>query len=79
MVVDATWPLSTLGKGTVVNEQFILGEDQQIACEPLNTWIVPDDLDAQIFKQNLLTDNFTTLELAHRDAFIKTLGEMSAG
>ena len=38
MIVDATWPLATKGMGTVVNERFVLGENHQIACEPLKTW-----------------------------------------
>src|SRR5512139_2270349 len=43
MIVDATWPIDTKGSGTVVNERFVLGEDHQIACEPVDTWVVPDD------------------------------------
>jgi len=34
MIVDATWPLSTKGTGTVVNERFVLGENQKIASKP---------------------------------------------
>jgi len=77
MVVDATWPIATKGMGTVVNEDFVLGENHQIACEPLKTWVVPDDRDAQDFKDEILRDNFTSEELAHREAFIKTLGKMT--
>ncbi len=77
MTVDATWPLDTKGSGTVVNERFVLGENQQIACEPVKTWIVPDDRNAQDLKDEILKDSFTPEELAHREEFIKTLGEMS--
>jgi hypothetical protein len=77
MIVDATWPLTTKGMGTVVNEKFVLGENHQIACEPLKTWDVPDDRDAQEFKGEILRDSFTPEELAHREKFIKTLGEMT--
>jgi hypothetical protein len=77
MIVDATWPLSTRGMGTVVNERFVLGEDHQIACEPLKTWVVPEDRDSQEFKDEILRDSFTPEELAHRDEFIKTLGIMT--
>ena len=77
MIVDATWPLDTKGSGTVVNERFILGENQQIACEPIKTWIVPDDRNAQDFKDVILKESFTPEELAHRDEFIKALGELS--
>lgn len=78
MIVDATWPLATKGTGTVVNESFVLGENQQIACEPIRTWVVPEDSDAQEFKNQILKDTFTPEELAHRDEFIKTLGRMSS-
>ena len=77
MIVDATWPLATKGMGTVVNERFVLGESHQIACEPLKIWDVPDDCDAQEFKDEILKDSFTPEELAHREEFIKTLGVMT--
>ena len=77
MVVDATWPLATKGMGTVVNERFVLGENHQIACEPLKTWDVPDDRDAQEFKDEILKDSFTPEELSHREEFIHTLGKMT--
>jgi len=77
MIVDATWPLATKGMGTVVNERFVLGEDQQIACEPLKTWVVPEEGDSQEFKNKILEETFTPEELAHREAFIQTLGKMT--
>ena len=77
MIVDATWPLATKGMGTVVNERFVLGEDHQIACEPLKTWVVPEDRDSQEFKDEILKDSFTPEELAHREEFIHTLGVMT--
>ena len=77
MIVDATWPIATKGMGTVVNEHFILGDNHQIACEPLKTWDVPDDRDAQEFKDEILKDSFTPEELAHREEFIHTLGKMT--
>ena len=77
MIVDATWPLSTKGMGTVINEHFVLGENHQIACEPLKTWVIPDDRDPQEFKGEILKDNFTQEELEHREEFIKTLGKMT--
>lgn len=77
MIVDATWPLATKDMGTVVNERFVLGENQQIACEPLKTWVVPENGDAQKFKDEILKESFTPQELAHREEFIKTLGVMT--
>jgi hypothetical protein len=77
MIVDATWPLATKGMGTVVNEDFVLGENHQIACKPLKTWVVPEDGDSQEFKNKILKESFTPEELAHREEFIKTLGVMT--
>jgi len=78
MIVDATWPISTKGMGTVVNERFVLEENHQIASKPLKTWVVPDDRNAQEFKDEILKESFTPEELAHRDEFIKTLGKMTS-
>ena len=77
MIVDATWPLATKGMGTVVNERFVLGENQQIACEPIKTWVVPEEGDSQEFKNKILIESFTPEELAHREEFIQTLGKMT--
>jgi hypothetical protein len=77
MIVDATWPLATKGMGTVVNELFVLGENHQIACKPIKTWVVPEDRNAQEFKDEILKESFTPEELAHREQFIKTLGVMT--
>lgn len=77
MIVDATWPLATKGMGTVVNERFVLGEDQQIACNPIKTWVVPEEGGSQEFKNKILKETFTPEELAHREEFIQTLGKMT--
>ena len=77
MIVDATWPISTDGMGTVVNKRFILGQDQRIACEPIQTWEVPEDQDPQAFKGKILRESFTNEELEHREEFIRTLGSMT--
>jgi hypothetical protein len=77
MIVDATWPLATKGMGTVVNELFILGQDQKIACDPIKTWAVPESGDSQEFKNKILKESFTPAELAHREEFIRTLGKMT--
>jgi hypothetical protein len=77
MIVDATWPISTKDMGTAVNESFIIGEDQQIACEPVQVWEVPEDQEPQTFKDKILAENFTEEELKHRDEFIETLSAMT--
>ena len=76
MIVDATWPISTDGVGTVVNQSFQMGVDHQIACEPLECWEIPENQDPQAFKDKILSENFTPEELAHREAFIQAVGEM---
>ena len=77
MIVDATWPIATLGMGTVVNETFVMGEDHRIACDPIRIWEVPEDRDPQAFKDEILAESFTPEELKHREEFIQTLGKMT--
>src|SRR5512138_515 len=77
MIVDATWPISARGMGTVINEHFVLGENQKIAVEPLQSWVVPDDRDSQEFKDEILKSSFTPEELAHRDEFVKELSKVT--
>jgi hypothetical protein len=77
MIVDATWPISTKGLGTVVNERFELGKNHKIAVDPIKSWVVPEDCDPQEFKAEILRESFTSEELAHREEFIMTLSRMS--
>lgn len=76
MVVDATWPLATKPLGLPVNESFTLGQSQTVAYAPMQTWIIPEDVDPQAFKDELLRTHFTPGELAARDAFIETIGKL---
>lgn len=78
MIVDATWPREQKKNGFIVNESFELGVDQEIAAQPIKTWIVPDDRDPQEFKRELLCQNFSPEELRLRDDFIKTLSKLLA-
>lgn len=75
MVVDATWPLSTKEFGMVVNEDFILGQDQELATKPVETWVVPPGSDAQEFKDQLLKEHFTPAELQFREVVIEELSK----
>jgi hypothetical protein len=79
MVVDATWPADYKKFGLIVNEDFILGKDQHIASPPQQTWVVPEDGNPQTFKEELLSNNFTTAELEFREAFILALGDWLRG
>lgn len=76
MTVDATWPLGVKGTGLVVNETFVPGQNQDIACTPLQSWVVPDDQDPQTYKDHLLTTHFSAEELAAREAFVAAMGEL---
>jgi len=75
MVVDATWPMAAREHGRVVNEAFVLGQDQQIASQPLESWPIPKGHDAQAFKQELLKKYFTPAELEFREEVIRVLSE----
>jgi hypothetical protein len=77
MVVDATWPLSARNFGMPVNQSFVLGQDQEIAADPIETFPVPADIDPQDFKDELLRSHFSEAELAFREEVIRALGERS--
>ncbi len=79
MIVDATWPLSARKAGLPVNETFVLGQDQAIAAEPLESWPVPDGRDPQEFKDELLKAQFSPAELEFREEVIRALGDMTGG
>lgn len=76
MVVDATWPAGYQQYGLVVNERFEPGVDQHIAATPIEKWVVPPDKDPQAFKEKILRERYTSLELQVREEFIRTLGEL---
>jgi len=77
MIVDATWPLSTKKIGMAVNEDFILGQDQELAAKPVETWVVPPGSDAQEFKDQLLKEYFTPAELQFREVVIEELSKVT--
>jgi hypothetical protein len=77
MKVDATWPLSAKAAGMIVNEQFIMGEDHQIAAEAIESWTIPAGRDPQEFKDQLLGEHFTPEEIEFRELVIAALAEMT--
>jgi len=77
MIVDATFPISTSDMDLIVNEQFVLGEDQRIADEPIQSWDVPDHRDPQEFKDEILKESFSTEELEYRDEMIIELSKLT--
>ncbi len=75
MIVDATWPLSAAEAGLTTNPEFVLGQDQQIAAEALESWSIPPGRDPQDFKDELLRTHFTPAELLFREEVIRALGD----
>lgn len=73
MIVDATFPMSSRNKGLVVNEQFIMGQDQQLAANPMKTYTIPPGRDPQAFKDELLQKYFSPAELEFREMVIKAI------
>lgn len=76
MVVDATWPLGAAASGLPVNPAWVWGEDQVVACMPLETWPVPAGESVAEFKDRLLRERYTPEELERRDAFIRAVGRL---
>ncbi|MFC6750850.1 hypothetical protein [Deinococcus aquaticus] len=52
------------------------GQDQTIACTPIETWPVPVGQSVATFKDRLLQQRYTPEELARRDAFIQGVGRL---
>lgn len=76
MVVDATWPLSAARVGLPVNPDWRWGEDQRVACTPLESWPVPAGESVAGFKARVLRERYTPEELERRDAFIREVGRV---
>ena len=72
-VVDATWPSSTGPLGMTVNREFRPGSDMTLACDPLETLPVPEGMDPQEFKEQLIRE-FCGDSSEVRDEFIEGLG-----
>lgn len=74
MTVDATWPSAARTLGLPVNIAFRPGQDQLIACEPIEVFHVPDDEDPREFKDRLIKLHAGE-QAARRDAFIRALSD----
>ena len=72
-VVDGTWPSSAGPLGMRVNGEFAPGRDMAIACEPIETLPVPDGMDPQAYKEQVI-EEFCAESSAVRDEFIEGLG-----
>jgi hypothetical protein len=72
MDIDATWPLPTRCLGMPVNDRFQPGVNMQIACEPIEFFEVPDGVDPQTFKEQLIK-TYCGPQDEQRDRFIEDL------
>lgn len=77
MTVDATWPAEARRLGLPSNPAFEPGRDQQIACDPIEVFHVPEDTDPQELKDRMVADHVGA-EAARRDAFINALSDWLA-
>lgn len=70
MNVDATWPSSAGPLGMPVNRTFTEGKDMAIACDPVDSFVVPAGDDPQVFKEQLIAE-FCGSSSTIRDEFIE--------
>ena len=69
-LVDATWPSSAGPLGMTVNREFRPGENMTLACDPIDTYEVPEGQDPQEFKEQLI-EEFCGASSKVRDDFIE--------
>lgn len=72
-IVDATWPVETREYGVPVNPTWLDGEDMLLPCTPIAEHAVPEGVEPQAFKDELLRNTFTVSELERRSRFFKLL------
>ena len=70
MNVDGTWPAASEPLGMPVNRTFVEGCDMTIACDPVDSFIVPSGDDPQAFKEQLIAE-FCGSSSTIRDEFIE--------
>lgn len=70
MNVDGTWPSAAEPLGMTVNRTFVEGRDMTIACDPVDSFVVPSDDDPQVFKEQLIAE-FCGSSSTIRDEFIE--------
>lgn len=70
--VDATWPLQAGHLGLVVNDRFHRGINMRIACDPIEIFEVPDGVEPQRFKEELIK-TYCGSQIERRDLFIEEM------
>jgi hypothetical protein len=73
VIVDATWPPETERFGLPINKEFNLEKDMQLYGEPMERFVVPEAVDPQTYKDDLLSTHFSSQELKIRDKFFSLL------
>ena len=68
--VDATWPSSAEPLGMPVNHDFLPGCNMELACDPVDSYMVPTSRDPQEFKEQLI-HRFCGDSSRLRDQFIE--------
>jgi hypothetical protein len=72
--VDATWPLYTRRLGMPVNDQFQVGVNMRIACDPMEILELPGGVDPQSFKEELIK-TYCGPQIQRRDHFIEEMSQ----
>lgn len=72
MDVDATWPLEARRLGFLVNDEFRIGVNMRLACEPLEILEAPGLADPQSFKEAVIKRHCGA-QAQRRDRFIEDL------
>ena len=71
--VDATWPSSAADLGMRVNRQYQPGVDMKLACDPIDHFEVPENMDPQAYKEELI-QSFCGPKMSQRELLIEGLG-----
>lgn len=82
MTLDCTWPAAAARLGLPANLEFVPGIDQQVACDPIELFHVPQDVDPQEFKERVIRDFVGPPDspaARRRDEFIAGLSDWLAG
>jgi hypothetical protein len=74
MDVDATWPCQAKSLGMTVNDQFCLGVNMRIACDPIEIFEVPQGGDPQAIKEKLI-ETYCGPQMEQRDQFIEGISQ----
>jgi hypothetical protein len=73
-LIDATWPSSAADLGMPVNRQYQPGVDMELACDPIDHYEVPENMDPQAFKEELI-QSFCGARMSQREFLIEGLGQ----